>query len=175
MRVRAAGLQAQARTPVQAERERPGGREEHERRGVRAAKRAAWISSLPWGAPSPAASFSPPRPCAGACARERIHHATGFDPWYLEQLERILAAEARLRRLGPPADAALWREIKHLGFTDARIAALTGTSEPELRAARRALDLAPSLPPHRHLGGRVPFQDPLPLLGLGRSPPARGR
>ena len=103
-------------------------------------------------------------------ARERIHHATGFDPWYLEQLERILAAEARLRRLGPPADAALWREIKHLGFTDARIAALTGTSEPELRAARRALDLAPSFRRIDTSAAEFPSKTPYLYSGWDEAP-----
>jgi carbamoyl-phosphate synthase large subunit len=70
-----------------------------------------------------------------------VHALTKIDPWFIAQLERIIGAEARLARgdLGP---AAL-REMKRLGFSDAQIAARSGSSTDEVRAARKNAGISP--------------------------------
>jgi carbamoyl-phosphate synthase large subunit len=72
-----------------------------------------------------------------------IAEITRYDRWFLEEIESILAMEARLRRDGLPANAAAWRRNKSMGFSDARLAALCGTTEPEVRRARIAAGVRP--------------------------------
>ncbi|MGH9263207.1 MAG: carbamoyl-phosphate synthase large subunit [Acidimicrobiales bacterium] len=70
---------------------------------------------------------------------ERLHQATGVDPWFLDQIELITAERARLAELGfeamPPRG---WRRAKRLGFSDAQLGWLWGVAEEEVRAARLA-------------------------------------
>src|SRR6185437_9743330 len=57
---------------------------------------------------------------------EEINGACAYDPWFLRQIEHLVATEERLRGDGLPADAAAMRRLKALGFADARLAMLTG-------------------------------------------------
>ena len=68
-----------------------------------------------------------------------IQAATAFDPWFLDRIREIVEAEARLRAGGLPLTADGLREIKMLGFTDARLAQLTGREEDQVRRTRRNL------------------------------------
>ncbi len=68
-----------------------------------------------------------------------IQAATAFDPWFLARIREIIDAEAEIRRVGLPVNAADLRNLKMLGFTDARLAMLTGREEDQVRRARRNL------------------------------------
>lgn len=68
---------------------------------------------------------------------EEIHGVTKFDPWFLARIREIVEAEDGVRENGLPSDAAGIRALKMLGFTDARLANLTGQKEAEVRKARR--------------------------------------
>ncbi|GAB4171067.1 MAG: carbamoyl-phosphate synthase large subunit [Thalassobaculales bacterium] len=72
-----------------------------------------------------------------------IAEASGFDPWFLRQIEMILAAEAAVRERGLPADAQGLQRLKALGFSDARLGHLSGLGEGEVAARRRALGIRP--------------------------------
>ncbi|WP_018000349.1 carbamoyl-phosphate synthase large subunit [Paracoccus sp. N5] len=74
---------------------------------------------------------------------DEIQHATAFDPWFLARLREIVEAENAVRAGGLPQDAEGLRRLKMMGFTDARLAALTGAGEKVVREARRAHDLHP--------------------------------
>ncbi|WP_449042775.1 carbamoyl-phosphate synthase large subunit [Paracoccus sp. (in: a-proteobacteria)] len=74
---------------------------------------------------------------------EDIQRVTSFDPWFLARIREIVEAEAEIRASGLPTDAAGLRRIKMMGFSDARIAALTGRSETDIRRARRAAGVLP--------------------------------
>lgn len=74
---------------------------------------------------------------------DEIQHATSFDPWFLARLREIVDAEAGVRAEGLPEDAEGLRRLKMMGFTDARLAKLSGKAEAEVRQARRAHDLHP--------------------------------
>ncbi len=76
-------------------------------------------------------------------SNDEIQHATAFDPWFLARLREIVEAENGVRAQGIPADAEGLRRLKMMGFTDARLATLSGQSETAMRRARRALDLHP--------------------------------
>jgi carbamoyl-phosphate synthase large subunit len=64
---------------------------------------------------------------------ERVNALTGIDPWFLSQIARILEQERAIKS-APALDAAMLRESKRLGFGDAQIAELRGTSEDSIRA-----------------------------------------
>ncbi|HET9691137.1 MAG TPA: carbamoyl-phosphate synthase large subunit [Acidimicrobiales bacterium] len=69
---------------------------------------------------------------------DRLHAATGVDPWFLDQIDRIVEARAWLAEVGGPdgLDAGDWRWAKRLGFSDAQLAWLWGSDEAAVRAAR---------------------------------------
>ena len=81
---------------------------------------------------------------------EEIHEATRVDPWFLRNIEEILAFESGALRPGlitaEGVDERDGTEIlaaaKRLGFSDVRIATVTGTSEDAVRAARARADIA---------------------------------
>ena len=72
---------------------------------------------------------------------DEIHGVTMFDPWFLARIREIIEAEAQVRAEGLPRDEAGVRALKMMGFTDARLATLTGQSESAVRAARRGLNV----------------------------------
>ncbi|MCC5988252.1 MAG: carbamoyl-phosphate synthase large subunit, partial [Pararhodobacter sp.] len=67
---------------------------------------------------------------------EEIRRATSFDPWFLARIREIVEAEAAIRAGGLPADEVGLRRLKMMGFTDARLATLTGREEAAVRRAR---------------------------------------
>ncbi|MDO1560456.1 carbamoyl-phosphate synthase large subunit [Brevundimonas sp. 2R-24] len=74
---------------------------------------------------------------------EEVAEACAYEPWFLRQIEEIVRTEARLRADGLPKDAAALRTIKAMGFSDARLAELTGSSEGAVRRVRRSMDVRP--------------------------------
>ncbi|MEL6376609.1 MAG: carbamoyl-phosphate synthase large subunit, partial [Pseudomonadota bacterium] len=68
---------------------------------------------------------------------DEIFLATKFDPWFLARIREIIETEAEVREAGLPTEAAGLRRLKMLGFTDARLAKLTGFKEADVRRARR--------------------------------------
>ena len=74
---------------------------------------------------------------------EDIHDACKFDPWFLRELARIVDAEREVTARGLPADATGLRRLKALGFSDHRLATLTGRREADIAAARAKLGVLP--------------------------------
>jgi len=72
-----------------------------------------------------------------------IRAATAFDPWVLARIREIIETEAEVRRGGLPLSADGLRRLKILGFTDARLAKLTGRDEAQVRRARENLGVTP--------------------------------
>ncbi|MEN8832823.1 MAG: carbamoyl-phosphate synthase large subunit [Pacificibacter sp.] len=70
---------------------------------------------------------------------DEIHAANSYDPWFLERIREIIEAEAVIRKDGLPVSEDGLRNVKMLGFTDARLATLTGRDEANIRRARRNL------------------------------------
>jgi carbamoyl-phosphate synthase large subunit len=73
-----------------------------------------------------------------------VHAASKVDPWFLEQIEEIVQTEDRIRAQGMPEDADSIRDIKAMGFSDARIARLVGKRESEVAGMRRRLGVTPA-------------------------------
>ncbi len=65
-----------------------------------------------------------------------IHAVTMFDPWFLARIREIVEAETTVRREGLPVTEQGLRALKMMGFTDARLAQLTGRDEAQVRRAR---------------------------------------
>ncbi|SHL60617.1 carbamoyl-phosphate synthase large subunit [Roseovarius marisflavi] len=70
---------------------------------------------------------------------DEINAATAFDPWFLARIREIVETEEDIRRDGLPLTEEGLRTLKMLGFTDARLATLTGRDEGQVRRARRNL------------------------------------
>ena len=74
---------------------------------------------------------------------EDINTACHYEPWFLRQIETIVAEEAKIGALGLPKAAHELRKLKAMGFSDVRLAKLTGASEKDVRSARRGLGVRP--------------------------------
>ncbi len=75
---------------------------------------------------------------------EDVHALSFVDPWFLDQIEELIAIEQDVAAGGLDAiDARQLRRLKRKGFSDARLAQLTGTSESAVRALRKAFGVRP--------------------------------
>jgi len=70
---------------------------------------------------------------------DEINHATAFDPWFLARIREIVDIEAEVRKAGLPVTEHGLRRLKMYGFTDARLAYLSGREEAQVRRARLRL------------------------------------
>ncbi len=68
-----------------------------------------------------------------------LHAHTMFDPWFLDRIREIIDAEEDVRKNGLPLNETGMRHLKMMGFTDARLATLTGRDEDNVRRARQNL------------------------------------
>ncbi|NEP58847.1 MAG: carbamoyl-phosphate synthase large subunit [Symploca sp. SIO2G7] len=75
---------------------------------------------------------------------EEVNELTGIDPWFLDKLEELVETEKFLKRIPLPmiTKEQLW-EIKREGFSDRQIAFATKTTEDEVRAYRKSLEIVP--------------------------------
>ncbi|WP_114394678.1 carbamoyl-phosphate synthase large subunit [Oleisolibacter albus] len=75
---------------------------------------------------------------------DQIYEYCKYDPWFLRQIQAIVQTEAEVKAKGLAAlDAQAFARLKGMGFGDSRLATLTGTSEAEVAAARRAVGVRP--------------------------------
>ena len=72
-------------------------------------------------------------------SNEEIISATSFDPWFLDRIREIIDAEENIILNGVPQTTDQMRRIKMMGFSDARIAQLTGQDERKIRLIRNEL------------------------------------
>jgi carbamoyl-phosphate synthase large subunit len=90
--------------------------------------------------PDPDRIFYVKRACELGWPHEEIHRMTGIDPWFLDQIQQIADMKERIT---PDLSAATLREAKRMGFSDSRIAELTGGREEEIRARRKREGIVP--------------------------------
>ncbi|UAJ09423.1 carbamoyl-phosphate synthase large subunit [Glacieibacterium megasporae] len=74
---------------------------------------------------------------------ERVNAITFYEPWFLNRIAEIIAAEAEVRASRLPNDAAGMRRLKAMGFADTRLAKLTGGTAAEVAAHRHGLGVRP--------------------------------
>lgn len=73
---------------------------------------------------------------------EEVNRITHIDPWFLHEIERIVAFE-RTVAAAASLDKTTLAEAKRLGFSDAQIALLRSTSETEVRQLREQNGIVP--------------------------------
>jgi carbamoyl-phosphate synthase large subunit len=74
---------------------------------------------------------------------EEVNAACSYEPWFLRQIADIVRTEGHIRVQGLPTDPTEFRRLKSKGFSDARLAQLTGLTEKAVRTARRGLEVRP--------------------------------
>jgi carbamoyl-phosphate synthase large subunit len=75
---------------------------------------------------------------------DEVFDETAIDPWFLAQIEDIIATEKQLKgRTLASLSAAELRYLKQKGFSDKRLAKLLGTNQHDVRRARHALGVRP--------------------------------
>ncbi|MBA3621481.1 MAG: carbamoyl-phosphate synthase large subunit, partial [Euzebyales bacterium] len=75
----------------------------------------------------------------------RVAAATGYDPWFVDQLLAIIQVRRQVRACETLAnlDARLLRKAKRAGFGDAALAVVLGTTEAAVRDRRHSLGVVP--------------------------------
>ena len=77
-------------------------------------------------------------------SRDEIYELTKIDHWFLVQMEDLVHEAERLKTVGlAEIDAAQMFKLKRKGFSDARLAALLGVSEKNIRSRRHQLNIFP--------------------------------
>jgi carbamoyl-phosphate synthase large subunit len=74
---------------------------------------------------------------------EDIYDASRIDMWFLEQIKGIVDTEAKVREFGLPDRADLMCHVKSMGFSDRRLAELSGKQARDVRALRKSLGVHP--------------------------------
>jgi carbamoyl-phosphate synthase large subunit len=74
---------------------------------------------------------------------EDVHDGCKIDPWFLNEMQGIIDMEARIREHGVPEDAENLRMVKAMGFSDARLAGLTGKKAKDVAKLRNGLKVHP--------------------------------
>jgi carbamoyl-phosphate synthase large subunit len=72
-----------------------------------------------------------------------VAHACKYEPWFLRQIEQLVKIEADVRAHGLPKDAKGLLDLKKKGFSDERLAELTGQSAADVARKRRSLGIRP--------------------------------
>lgn len=72
-----------------------------------------------------------------------IHKLTKIDPWYIDQIKRLVKLEDQVQRYNIPVDlpADFLRELKSVGYSDAQIAWLMRVDEADVTKVRKDLGI----------------------------------
>ena len=89
-----------------------------------------------------------------------IFAVTKFDPWFLRQIEQIVQTEQDIQDQGLPTTRQGLHRLKRMGFSDARLGALTGLGEETVHARRQALNLHPVYKRIDSCAGEFPSRTP---------------
>src|SRR3974377_706611 len=95
------------------------------------------------GTPSPDGILKVAQAMRLRMSHTEIHAACRIDPWFLAQIRGIVDMEAQIRVKGLPTTATALRRLKAMGFSDARLGRLTGTSVEDVAWRRRELAVRP--------------------------------
>ncbi|MEP0519963.1 MAG: carbamoyl-phosphate synthase large subunit [Hyphomicrobiales bacterium] len=74
---------------------------------------------------------------------EEIFAACKIEPWFLEQMRKLIDLEERVRAHGLPQTPGAMRTLKAAGFSDKRLAELAGIDATDVTALRHKLDIRP--------------------------------
>ncbi len=98
---------------------------------------------------------------ASGVSVDAVAEASMIDPWFVDQVAQVVAGDAHIRgrELAAMGETEL-REAKRLGTSDARIAALTGSSEAAVRTRRDELGVHPVFKTVDTCAGEFPARTP---------------
>ncbi|MDP2375604.1 carbamoyl-phosphate synthase large subunit [Reyranella sp.] len=74
---------------------------------------------------------------------DEVAQASKYEPWFLRQIRELVEAEAIVRTRGLPKDAKGLLDLKKKGFSDERLAELTGQKAVDVATRRRGLGIRP--------------------------------
>jgi len=74
---------------------------------------------------------------------DEIHESCKIDPWFLEQIKDIIDTEDAIRKFGVPKTKEALRRLKAMGFSDSRLAVLSGDTEANVAKHRASLNVHP--------------------------------
>ena len=74
---------------------------------------------------------------------EDVAAATHWDRWFLDQIAELIALEGELKTHGLPQDPAVLLALKSKGFSDARLAEVTGMDAAEIQRRRHDAGIKP--------------------------------
>ncbi|MCX7354481.1 MAG: carbamoyl-phosphate synthase large subunit [Alphaproteobacteria bacterium] len=89
-----------------------------------------------------------------------INAVCKYDPWFIDRIAEIVAVEAEVRAGGLPKDAHGLLRLKKMGFSDSRLAELTGGTANAGAAARRKVGVTPSFKRIDTCAAEFPSQTP---------------
>jgi carbamoyl-phosphate synthase large subunit len=89
-----------------------------------------------------------------------INAVCKYDPWFIERIAEIVSVEAEIRGKSLPTDAHGLLRLKKMGFSDSRLAELTGGTANAVAAARRKVGVTPSFKRIDTCAAEFPSQTP---------------
>jgi carbamoyl-phosphate synthase large subunit len=103
------------------------------------------------GTPTPQRLFELEALLRRGVTTEVLARATGIDPWFIEEINKITTARICLEDACAKASFAIeemtradWRMLKRLGFSDAQVGYLTRRKEADVRSARLNAGVVPT-------------------------------
>src|SRR2546426_9282928 len=109
--------------------------------------------------PTPERVFQIKRALLAGLPVNAIAEATGIDPWFLYQLEELIAAERWFAGAGDVGPVEL-RRMKRLGFSDRQLGELRASSEEAMRQRRWELGIHPVYKTVDTCAGEFPSSTP---------------
>jgi carbamoyl-phosphate synthase large subunit len=109
--------------------------------------------------PTPERIFQVKRAFLAGMTLAEIHADTAIDPWFLSQMEELLAAERHYAAL-PELTARDVRGMKRMGFSDRQLGDLRQESEAAARERRWAMNVRPSYKMVDTCAGEFPSTTP---------------
>jgi len=113
--------------------------------------------------PTPRRVFAIAESLKDGISVKEIYRLTGIDPWFLHRIENIVKAEKKFiigsgtpRRAATAIDKKDLLNLKQLGFSDKKIAQLSGKKENDIRQLRQKLNIRPWVFQIDTLAGEVP-------------------
>jgi carbamoyl-phosphate synthase large subunit len=111
--------------------------------------------------PTPERVFQIKRALLAGVSVDAVAQASGIDPWFLFQMEELLAAERWFAALpAGETGAAELRRMKRMGFSDAQLGALRGIPEEAVRQRRWRLGVHPAYKTVDTCAGEFPSATP---------------
>ncbi|MCM1001173.1 MAG: carbamoyl-phosphate synthase large subunit [Wolbachia endosymbiont of Melophagus ovinus] len=74
---------------------------------------------------------------------EEINSITGYDLWFLQNIQQIILAEQKIKEAGLPETAYEILELKKMGFSDARLAKLSSKKIEQIETIRKKFGIHP--------------------------------